>query len=41
METGSRREPEIQILHHRLDEYGLWMETRETGVIDCFYLRVH
>lgn len=33
--------PEIEMLGHRLDEDGVWLETREIGVIDCFPLRAH
>ena len=33
--------PGTEILRHRLDEHRVWTKTRETGVIDCFSLRVH
>jgi len=33
--------PEIEMLCHRPSEQGVWTESRETGVIDCFSLRVH
>ena len=33
--------PEIDRLSHRLGEHGVQTETRETGGIDCFSLRVH
>lgn len=32
--------PEIDTAGHRLGEHGVQMETRETGVTDCFLLRV-
>ena len=31
--------PVIEMLSHRLGEHGVELETRETGVIDCFFLR--
>ena len=33
--------PEIAILRHRVGEHGGGMATRESGVIDCFFMRVH
>ena len=33
--------PEIEMLSHRVGEHGVWTETRETGVINCFSLRGH
>ena len=33
--------PETEMLGHRLGEPRVWTETRVTGVIDCFSLRVH
>ena len=33
--------PEIKMFHHRLGELGVWKETRETRVINCFSLRAH
>ena len=32
---------EIETLGHRLCKHKVWMETRETGVMDCFSLRAH
>ena len=35
------RVPDPEMLSHRLGEHGVRMETRETGVTDCFSLKAH
>ena len=35
------RVPEIEMLGHRPGEHGVWTETGEMGVIDCFSLGAH
>ena len=33
--------PEIAMLRHQVGEHGGGMATRESGMIDCFFMRVH
>ena len=41
VDTKRGHMPEIEMLDHRLGEHRLWPETRQSRMIDSFFLRVH